>query len=68
HQSVRRGKSVGPREQFMPYTYSFLLFLAIGSYLVFNEIPDAWTLTGAGIIVISGLIIWRRTNIGEQPA
>ncbi|MEL6239796.1 MAG: DMT family transporter [Pseudomonadota bacterium] len=68
HELFSRAHGFAPANTLMPYTYSFLLFLAIGSYLVFNEIPDAWTLTGAGIIVISGLIIWRRTNIGEQPA
>jgi drug/metabolite transporter (DMT)-like permease len=49
----------------MPYTYSFLLYLALASYLVFNDVPDQWTLLGAGIIVVSGLIIWRRTATKE---
>ena len=45
----------------MPYTYSFLLYLAVASYFVFDEVPDQWTILGASIIVASGLIIWRRT-------
>ena len=28
--------------------------------IVFNEVPDDWTLTGAAIIIFSGLIIWYR--------
>jgi len=47
----------------MPFTYSFMIYLTIASYLVFNHIPDAWTMLGAGVIVISGLIIWSRERI-----
>ena len=47
----------------MPYTYSFLIFLTVENYLVFADIPDGMTLTGAAIIMLSGLIIWKRAQI-----
>ena len=50
----------------MPYTYSFLIYLAVASYLVFGDLPDIWTVLGAGIIVLSGLIIWWRTAKGHD--
>ena len=50
----------------MSYTYSFMIFLTIESYLVFFDVPDEWTLTGAIIVVISGLIIWKRTQLWEE--
>ena len=31
-----------------PFRYSYLLTSAIGGYLVFREVPDVWTVVGAG--------------------
>lgn len=62
HEVFSRAHSYAPANTLMPYTYSFLLYLAVASYLVFNDVPDGWTMVGAGIIVVSGLIIWRRTT------
>lgn len=46
----------------MPYTYSFLLYLTVSSYIVFNHVPDVWTMVGAAVIIGSGLVIWKREN------
>jgi drug/metabolite transporter (DMT)-like permease len=61
HEIFSRAHSYAPANTLMPYTYSFLLYLAVASYVVFNDVPDKWTMLGAGIIVVSGLTIWRRT-------
>lgn len=61
HEIFSRAHLFAPANTLMPYTYSFLLYLAVASYFVFDDVPDQWTMLGASIIVISGLIIWRRT-------
>ena len=61
HEIFSRAHLFAPANTLMPYTYSFLLYLAVASYFVFDEVPDQWTILGASIIVASGLIIWRRT-------
>lgn len=61
HEIFSRAHAYAPANTLMPYTYSFLLYLAIASYIVFKDVPDGWTLLGAAIIVISGFIIWWRT-------
>lgn len=43
-----------------PFTYCGLLFATIWGALIFDEIPDAPTLLGATIIVVSGLYVWYR--------
>ncbi|WP_127901757.1 DMT family transporter [Solirhodobacter olei] len=50
-----------------PFEYSSMI-LALGlGYMVFAEIPDADTLTGAAIIVAAGLIIiWRERQLGLE--
>lgn len=63
HEFFSRAHSYAPANTLMPYTYSFLLYLALASYLVFGEVPDGWTLVGSAIIMLSGLIIWHRTRV-----
>ena len=60
HEIFSRAHAYAPANTLMPYTYSFLLYLAVASYVVFNDVPDSYTLTGASIIVLSGLVIWWR--------
>lgn len=43
-----------------PFNYSQLLYLALASWLIFNQPPDQWFYLGAGIIIASGLYIWLR--------
>ncbi|MFT4959341.1 MAG: drug/metabolite transporter (DMT)-like permease [Paracoccaceae bacterium] len=63
HELLTRAHGFAPANILMPYTYSFMIYLTITSYLVFDHIPDQWTLIGAGIIVVSGLMIWWRENL-----
>lgn len=43
-----------------PFRYARLVFALIISIVVFNEVPDQWSLIGAGIIIGSGLYtLWR---------
>ncbi len=60
HELLTRAHGFAAAHTLMPYTYSFMIYLAITSYLVFNHIPDGWTLIGAAIIVASGMLIWVR--------
>nr|WP_092179823.1 DMT family transporter [Devosia sp. YR412]SEP76135.1 Threonine/homoserine efflux transporter RhtA [Devosia sp. YR412] len=43
-----------------PFNYLQLLYLALASWLVFNQPPDNWFALGASIIILSGLYIWLR--------
>ena len=47
----------------MPFGYVFILYLTVASYLVFDQLPDQWTVIGAAIIVLSGLIIFYRERV-----
>ena len=43
-----------------PIRYTRLFFAMVFGALIFNEVPDKYTLIGAGIIVISGLYAFIR--------
>jgi drug/metabolite transporter (DMT)-like permease len=46
-----------------PFSYTQLLWVSILGYLVFGEVPDAWTITGASFIVGSGLYTAHRERV-----
>ncbi|APX11320.1 DMT family transporter [Tateyamaria omphalii] len=50
-----------------PFRYSRMVFALILGMLVFNERPDALTLFGAAIIILSGLYTLWREQIRKSP-
>lgn len=60
HELLTRAHGFAPAGTLMPYTYSFMIYLTISSYVVFGNLPDQWTVFGAAIVVVSGLLIWWR--------
>ncbi|MFO7758847.1 MAG: DMT family transporter [Roseovarius sp.] len=50
-----------------PFRYSRLIFALIIGVTVFDESPDVWTLTGAAIIIASGLFtFWRERRLARR--
>ncbi|SDY89146.1 Permease of the drug/metabolite transporter (DMT) superfamily [Jannaschia faecimaris] len=47
----------------MPFSYSFLIYLAISGFVVFGTVPDMMTLLGAAVIAAAGLVIWWRERV-----
>jgi drug/metabolite transporter (DMT)-like permease len=43
-----------------PFRYSYLITSALAGYLVFSEVPDAWSIAGAALIVASGIYTLHR--------
>ena len=66
HQMLTRAMQFAPANLLMPFGYSFILYLTTWSYLVFNNVPDIWTIAGAAIIVVAGMIIWFRERQAYQ--
>lgn len=60
HQLLTQAHGYATASALTPFGYSFILYLTIWSYLVFDHLPDRWTVTGAIIVVTAGLIIWLR--------
>ena len=46
-----------------PFSYIQLLWVSIMGFLVFGEVPDVWTVTGAIFIVSSGLYTAHRERV-----
>src|SRR6202035_820307 len=51
-----------------PFSYTQLLWVSILGFLIFGEVPDVWTVTGAVFIVASGLYTAHRERLRpSQP-
>ena len=46
-----------------PFSYTQLLWVSILGFVIFGEVPDVWTVTGAAFIVASGLYTAHRERI-----
>ena len=53
---------LAPASQVGPFTYSSLLWASLAGWFFWSEIPSISTLTGAGLIVISGLMLLYRKS------
>ncbi|MEM7644022.1 MAG: DMT family transporter [Pseudomonadota bacterium] len=60
HHFFSQAHGYAPASVLMPYSYSFLIYLAIAGYLVFGTVPDGQTVAGALVIALAGLVIWWR--------
>jgi drug/metabolite transporter (DMT)-like permease len=60
HYALITGLQLAEASAVQPYTYTLLVFAAFWGLVVFGDIPDAWTILGATIIVGSGLYTWYR--------
>lgn len=66
HEFLTRAYRYADASVLTPYTYSFMIYLTLWSIALFNHYPDKWTITGALIIVSSGLLIWMREKISAR--
>jgi drug/metabolite transporter (DMT)-like permease len=55
-----KGMQQGDAGAMAPIDYTRLVFSAIAGFLLFSEVPSAWTMAGAGIVVASTLFITIR--------
>ncbi|WP_347139262.1 DMT family transporter [Paracoccus sp. SSK6] len=43
-----------------PFGYTGLVWAGLWGWLLFGQLPDLWTVAGAGLIVAAGLYVWSR--------
>ncbi|NKB53097.1 MAG: EamA family transporter [Rhizobiaceae bacterium] len=68
HQLLTNAYRFAPASILSPFAYSFILYLTAWSFLLFNHLPDRWTIIGAVFIVAAGLIIWLRERaLAKRP-
>ena len=67
HFALIKAYRLAPAPIIAPFGYSILLWSVVFGYLVFEQLPDVWTVLGAGIIVVGGIVILRAPS-AVRPA
>lgn len=74
HVCVNRSLKLAPASTVVPYQYTTIVWAVLFGYLVFGDVPDAFMLVGAAIIIAAGLFIFlrerrlaRRASFSEPP-
>jgi drug/metabolite transporter (DMT)-like permease len=67
YQCVIMALRTGDISAVAPFRYSALLWAMLLGYLVFGDVPGALMVTGASIIVLSGLYAFYRERKRHRP-
>jgi drug/metabolite transporter (DMT)-like permease len=62
HWLLIRAYRIATTSALAPYPYMQMVWMIFFGYLVFDQLPDRWTLAGAAVIVASGLYIVHREH------
>src|SRR5665647_1788101 len=60
------GHRIAPAAVLSPFVYTQLIWVVILGYLVFDHVPNGWTMAGAAIVICSGLyLLYRERKLGK---
>ena len=68
HYALVKAYRLAPASVLAPASYVHLLWGTFFGFLIFGDLPDRWTLLGAGILIGSGLYIFYRERNDFPPA
>ena len=57
--------SLAPASMLAPYAYVEIVTATMFGFILFNDLPDPYTVVGATVIVASGLYVFRHERAGE---
>ena len=55
-----------PAATLAPFIYTEIIWMVIVGYLVFGDVPDAYTLAGGAIVIASGLYVLYRDQVRRK--
>ncbi len=61
------GHKLAPASVLSPFIYTQLIWVVILGYLVFDHVPNEWTMVGAAVVIGSGLyLLYRERHLGKS--
>lgn len=66
HFTLIKALTAAPVAIVAPFGYTNLIWATAYGYILFGDLPDGWTVLGAGVIVLSGLLIFYRETRGRK--
>jgi len=68
HFALIKAFQFAPVATVTPFGYTNLIWATLFGYLIFGELPDGWTISGALVIASSGLYILHRERMRSHKA
>jgi drug/metabolite transporter (DMT)-like permease len=66
HFCLISGHKLAPASVLSPFVYTQLIWVVILGYLVFDHVPNQWTMAGAAVVIGSGLyLLYRERRLGK---
>jgi drug/metabolite transporter (DMT)-like permease len=67
HYFLIAGHKLAPASVLSPFIYTQLIWVVILGYLVFDNVPNGWTMAGAAMVIGSGLyLLYRERKVGKS--
>ena len=67
HYFLIAGHKLAPAAVLSPFIYTQLIWVVILGYVVFDHVPNGWTMVGAAIVIGSGLyLLYRERYLGKN--
>jgi drug/metabolite transporter (DMT)-like permease len=63
HYLLIRGHRLAPAAVLAPFIYTEIVWMIALGYLVFGDVPNAWTLAGVAVVIASGLYLLYRERV-----
>ena len=67
HLLLIQAHRLAPASALAPFVYTQIIWMILLGFVIFGDVPGMWTLIGAGIVIVSGLIVYaRERSLGKQ--
>ena len=60
HLLLTQAHRLAPASTLAPFVYTQILWMILAGFVVFGDVPGLWTLTGAAIVILSGIYLYHR--------
>jgi drug/metabolite transporter (DMT)-like permease len=60
HQLLTIAHRFAPASVIAPFLYVQIVYMALSGWFIFGDMPDGWVVSGASVVMASGLYIWVR--------
>jgi len=72
HFMLIQAHRLAPASLLAPFNYTQIVWMIVAGFIVFGDLPDRWTIIGAGIVIASGLFVFASERShgggGKAPA
>ncbi|MFM8747226.1 MAG: DMT family transporter [Aestuariivirga sp.] len=58
HLMLIQAHRLAPASALAPFLYTQIVWMIAAGFIFFGDVPDIWTLAGAAIVVVSGLVVF----------